>query len=81
MSLPLSQWPIRQARMLILLVETNFPELQTTFSTDAPLELLIRKSLWFHLIGMSFSPKISSGGGYDEAWNRGTWDGGRLVCG
>jgi hypothetical protein len=81
MSFSLSQWPTRQARMLILLVETNLPELQTAFSTDAPLEVLIRQSLWFHLIGMSFSPRISSGGGYHEAWNRETWDGERFVCG
>ena len=67
--------------MLILLVETKLPELQTTLHLNAPLELFIRQSLWFHLIEMSFSPRISSGGGYDEAWNRETWDGGRFVCG
>jgi hypothetical protein len=50
-------------------------------STDSPLELLIRQLLWFHLIEMSFSPRISSGGGYDEAQNKETWDGGRFVCG
>jgi len=77
MSFPLSQWPIPQARTLILLVETNLPKLQTTLS----LELLIRQSWWFHLIGMSFSPRIFSGGGYDEAWSRETWDGARFVCG
>jgi hypothetical protein len=43
MSFPLSQWPIRQARMLILLVETNLPELQTTrtFGTfDPPIAMV-----------------------------------------
>jgi hypothetical protein len=62
-------------------LKQTFPELQTTLSTDTPLKLLIRQSLWFHFIGMSFSPMISSGGGYDEVWNKETWDGGRLVCG
>jgi hypothetical protein len=66
--------------MLILLVETKLPELQTTLHINAPFGTFDPPIATVPYHWDVILSEDSSGGGYDEAWNRETWDRGRFVC-